>query len=333
MVLILSNDGDLSCDLVQDWLDFYHYPYLRINSWEFLRKPISVSLVNGEFSFTMAGKKIDLDSIHSIWYRKYGLFRCTETYRRLISTHKMDEELINHLSKEYARSIQTLLIALKDEKWLTNPMYMNVSKLEVLKVASDCGLNTSATYLVNDRNQLAHLVEKKNLISKSVFDPIIAEWGKRNRGMMYTVEVNKEELSALPSSFLPSMVQEKLEKKYELRIFYLNGKMYPMAIFSQKDNQTQLDFRNYNWEKPNRMEPCKLNVDLKKKIRKLMYRLYLNCGSIDLIVAKDGKTYFLEVNPTGQFGMVDFPCNYGLHKIVAEELIKMDNYGFKNKII
>lgn len=61
------------------------------------------------------------------------------------------------------------------------------------------------------------------------------------------------------------MVQEKLEKKYELRIFYLNGKMYPMAIFSQKDNQTQLDFRNYNWEKPNRMEPCKLNVDLKKK--------------------------------------------------------------------
>lgn len=45
MVLILSNDGDLSCDLVQDWLDFYHYPYLRINSWEFLRKPISVSLV------------------------------------------------------------------------------------------------------------------------------------------------------------------------------------------------------------------------------------------------------------------------------------------------
>lgn len=115
MVLILSNDGDLSCDLVQDWLDFYHYPYLRINSWEFLRKPISVSLVNGEFSFTMAGKKIDLDSIHSIWYRKYGLFRCTETYRRLISTHKMDEELINHLSKEYARSIQTLLIALKDE--------------------------------------------------------------------------------------------------------------------------------------------------------------------------------------------------------------------------
>lgn len=156
------------------------------------------------------------------------------TYRRLISTHKMDEELINHLSKEYARSIQTLLIALKDEKWLTNPMYMNVSKLEVLKVASDCGLNTSATYLVNDRNQLAHLVEKKNLISKSVFDPIIAEWGKRNRGMMYTVEVNKEELSALPSSFLPSMVQEKLEKKYELRIFYLMERCIQWLSFRKR---------------------------------------------------------------------------------------------------
>lgn len=61
--------------------------------------------------------------------------------------------------------------------------------------------------------------KKKNLISKSVFDPIIAEWGKRNRGMMYTVEVNKEELSALPSSFLPSMVQEKLEKSMSYAFF------------------------------------------------------------------------------------------------------------------
>jgi glutathione synthase/RimK-type ligase-like ATP-grasp enzyme len=55
-----------------------------------------------------------------------------------------------------------------------------------------------------------------------------------------------------------------------------------------------------------------------------MKKLDLNCGSIDLIKGCDGKYYFLEVNPTGQFGMIDFPCNYGLHRKVAEKLIEFD---------
>lgn len=50
MVLILSNSGDLSCDIVQDWLEFYKHPYLRINAWDFLYKPISISLVKGKLS-------------------------------------------------------------------------------------------------------------------------------------------------------------------------------------------------------------------------------------------------------------------------------------------
>ena len=37
-----------------------------------------------------------------------------------------------------------------------------------------------------------------------------------------------------------------------------------------------------------------------------MYRLHLNCGSIDLIVAKDGKL-FLRVNPMGNLAWSDFP--------------------------
>lgn len=43
-----------------------------------------------------------------------------------------------------------------------------------------------------------------------------------------------------------------------------------------------------------------------------------------MIKGTDNKLYFLEINPTGQFGMIDFPCNYGLHKIVAKKLINLD---------
>lgn len=58
----------------------------------------------------------------------------------------------------------------------------------------------------------------------------------------------------------------------------------------------------------------------------LMTKLNLNTGSIDILKSSnDGKYYFLEVNPSAQFGMTAFPCNYPLHKIVAHSLINLKN--------
>ncbi len=98
-----------------------------------------------------------------------------------------------------------------------------------------------------------------------------------------------------------------------------------MAIMSQADEMTETDFRCYNWEKPNRCLPYQLPTTEESKVKNLMDKIGLNCGSLDFIVDINDKFYFLEVNSTGQFGMVDFPCNYNLHKIVAEQLIKMDS--------
>ena len=333
MILILSNDGDVSCDLVQNWLEHYRYPFLRFNSWEFLHKSIQVSLVGGSIEITIDDRLVPLDSINAIWYRKYGLFRCTENYKKLCASRKLNEELINHLCKEYTKVIEAFVYSLRDRNWLTDPRYININKMEALKIAADCGFKTAPTYLVNTKSQLSSLLESRRLISKSVLDPVIASWGDHNKAMMYTTELHKKDLISLPCSFHPSMVQEMIPKEYELRIFYINGKMYPMAIFSQKDIKTSLDFRCYNWDKPNRTEPCKLDAQMKVKISRLMKKLHLNTGSIDLIKSTDGSIYFLEVNPTGQFGMVDFPCNYGLHKIVAEELIEMDINGKENQTI
>ena len=118
------------------------------------------------------------------------------------------------------------------------------------------------------------------------------------------------------------MFQRMIEKEFELRIFFLNNTFYASAIFSQIDNQTKTDFRNYNDCKPNRTPPYKLPVKIQNKLSILMSKLTLNSGSIDLIVTPLGKYVFLEVNPIGQFAQVSIPCNYYLEKIMAFELIK-----------
>jgi glutathione synthase/RimK-type ligase-like ATP-grasp enzyme len=78
--------------------------------------------------------------------------------------------------------------------------------------------------------------------------------------------------------------------------------------------------------RPNRFVPYKLPERIEKQISDFMERIELNTGSLDMIKSiVDGKYYFLEVNPSGQFGMTSKPCNYNLHKKVADFLIENDN--------
>lgn len=93
-----------------------------------------------------------------------------------------------------------------------------------------------------------------------------------------------------------------------------------MAIFSQNDIQTNLDFRRYNKDIPNRNVPFQIPKDLEKKLAKLMLELGLNSGSIDMIYTNEKKYIFLEVNPVGQFKMTSLPCNYYLERKVSKIL-------------
>jgi hypothetical protein len=71
-----------------------------------------------------------------------------------------------------------------------------------------------------------------------------------------------------------------------------------MAIFSQRDSKTQVDFRKYNKKDPNRTVPYKLPISVEKKIVKLMKTLNLNTGSIDLLKSVNGKYYFFRSKPS-----------------------------------
>ena len=94
-----------------------------------------------------------------------------------------------------------------------------------------------------------------------------------------------------------------------------------MAIFSQLDEMTRYDYRNYNRIKPNRDVPFKLNLEIENKLSEFMKRSDLETGSIDIILTPQGEYYFLEVNPTGQFGWVSVDCNYYIEREIALNLI------------
>jgi len=319
MILLLSSSGDASLDYVIEWLRFRKHPYLRLNANDLLEDSFHLSLTPRRL--VLDGREVDLPAIRVVWVRKIGDFHLSSFHRE--AEPRLRRESLVQLGREFTATINALTALLENRHWLTHPSLLYVNKLEMLLQAQNCGLAIPETHIVNRKVDLEQLLSKGELISKSSYNIIFL---KEPHGVysMFTAGVDPEAVDDFAEEFFPSLVQKRIAKEYELRLFYLDGECYTMAIFSQQAARTELDFRDLDWAKPTRFVPYELPAKVEEGIRSFMTTIGLNCGSIDLIKGTDGRYYFLEVNPTGQFGMTSFPCNYSLFEKVAEYLIAHD---------
>lgn len=173
----------------------------------------------------------------------------------------------------------------------------NANKLISLRVAESVGLCIPSTYVSSDKSEILNFHSKNhNVITKFIQDVIFLN----PQGMLLrstTERVSKADITKMDNIFSPSLIQTEIKKKYEIRVFYLQGECYAMAIFSQQDKQTRVDYRNYNHQCPNRMVPYILPRAIELKINRFMKKMNLDTGSIDMIVTPELEYVFLEVNP------------------------------------
>ena len=323
MILIVTDKDEPTTDLVIDWLNYLNKKYIRIS----IENKISIQKVyqfsgNFEALFTVKLENgtetiIDTKDITAYWYRRSELYlNRIELGKSKNIKKNVQKALQKHLDFEHYALFRVLHDIL-DQKHRINSFKDNsISKLDILQKAQSVGLLIPSTIICNDKETLQTFYYQNNekLITKSIGDP----FGLNDLGFHYFT--SKIEIDKIPNKFGLSLFQAMLVKLFELRIFYLHGEIFASAVFSQKDPQTQIDFRHYNREKPNRVIPYKLPQKQKQKICKLMKLAELNSGSIDMVVTEKREYVFLEVNPIGQFEQVSMPCNYNLFKKVAEIL-------------
>jgi ATP-GRASP peptide maturase of grasp-with-spasm system len=323
MILILSTDGDVATNDVINWLRFHKQQYVRLNDNDLLRYEFVFSFKeNGDPWFRVAGNNVNFcsDDVSVVWFRKFGYYNALPHFNTISNTHS--NSFLHQFRNEYTGALNLVFLALKNKKWLLRPEQVTPSKMRVLSFARKAGLKIPNTVILNSKAGLQQVLQQNNVITKSLKDChsfITAE----HFVTMFTTQVPSGLLENLPDTFMPSLLQENEAKQYELRIFYLKEQCHTMAIFSQNDSQTTLDFRRYNWEKPNRYVPFNLPEEIRLKLVTLMQSLELDTGSIDMIYNTKGEYVFLEVNPCGQFAMASRPCHFYLEKIIAEDLMKM----------
>lgn len=307
MILILSEPFDTSTTDVIEWLDFYNKKYVRVNA----NDPIEIEFHGNDVVFKIDTISFKLSEIKSFWFRR-GRFSFSNDYDTSISQFE------NFQQNELDKIIQLVYYKLNIIKHLNSIKNADVNKLIVNEVARKLDIKTPNDFIFSEFESIKEHFDnsKQTFITKPISSPMQSfdDFTIFNYAKLIDLEKVKAE------KFLPSLVQNYIEKKYELRIFYLDGEFYTMAIFSQKDNQTAVDFRDYNYNKPNRTVPFKLPITIENKLDALMKELDLNSGSIDMIITPDNEYVFLEVNPVGQFGMTSYPCHYNLEKKIAQYL-------------
>lgn len=308
MIVIFSNPREWSVNDVFDWVHYHFQEKCEVVS--------DVSSLKSCFQFlevSNANVAVQFKSgrVDGVWFRGYLYYDLPESFSKPVKKH-IKEEMDAFLSSFYNTVNHTGARVLGTNR--QDLFYLNVNKIKSLIVAAGAGLRIPCSNIAFDSSTIPDLVSdaQQSFITQPVSNPVFLFAG--DSGYSMDTSVNDEKKRD-PAS--PSLIQHYLRKKFDLRIFYLQGKCYSAAVFSQSNDKAQVDFRNYGDEKPKRVVPYKLPRPVTVAIRKFMKNMGLNTGSIDMTYGDDGVYYFLEVNPVGSYSMISLSCNFFLDEKIA----------------
>ena len=334
MILILSHEHlDEPTNSIIDWLSFYNADFIRLNGEDFsITNSLKIDINNKEIT-NNKGQKLSENEVNVIWYRRWATPEMDKvSFQKYTDLNYTDDEVLliekyqKHLLRESTTYNNGIFSIFKDKFWIPKPHKArgHINKLDVLIRAKDFGLLIPNTIITSSKRDVIEFLDTNNsIITKPIYEANTLTY-KDVEAPFLTKEVTIKHIEDFPDIFFPSLFQKNIVKEFEIRSFIHRKNIYSMAMFSQRDQQTNVDFRNYNTSKPNRYVPFLLPKEIEKKLFNLLEDLDLNTGSIDLILDEQGNYVFLEINPVGQFGMVSLSCNYDLEKMVAEDLIEIN---------
>lgn len=322
MIVIFSDHTDQSTNEIIDWLHHFKAPFIRVNEDSFIDS-YSMLVSNSDTSYTLTAGSAGgwAGGNTNVWYRRGG-FKLTP--QRITALDGFTSYEKKSLQAQLDLEVECATEAIGSVVFsgsINSPFENQLNKINVLRVAVECGLSIPETLITNERKEVLSFKRKhQTIITKNIAQGVYAKVSGASYGG-FTTTCTSRFLNSLPTRFPSSLFQPLIPKWLDLRSFYLDGELFTSAIFSQVDKRTRIDFRNYNKERPNRCPPFRIPTEVKYKIRALMSSIGLRSGSIDMILTPSGEYVFLEVNPVGQFKQVSYPCNFKLEKRIAETLI------------
>jgi glutathione synthase/RimK-type ligase-like ATP-grasp enzyme len=220
--------------------------------------------------------------------------------------------------RESRAAIEGFLSALHSARWLDPLAHVRAAenKLVQLREAQRAGLRVPRTVIGNEPDEARALWEacRGQLVAK-MLTAVTRSMGPP-AAAVYTHTLRASDLEDLDGLALAPMIfQERIDKVRELRVVYVAGRCFIGGLEAGADD----------WRKPTQAAASpwrvdRLAEDVAARLDTLMRALGLRFGVADILVARDGSHVFLELNPVGEWGMLERDLDLPIADAIAEEL-------------
>ena len=195
------------------------------------------------------------------------------------------------------------------------------------QIAGRCGflvppsvVTTSKDALLRFQHASGDCTIMKSLSGSKVTPAGEGEYSPYNVMTMRVALTDIEEASEEEVAFCPHFMQHEIEKSHELRIVIIGSKVIPFRIESQASELTKVD-----WRKGARMRyfsKAEISPELEARILSFMRSMSLITGSMDIIVDRNDRNWFLECNQDGAWAWLDDLCDGEIANAFADELMQ-----------
>ena len=327
MILCITHTNDLyTIDRVMAYFAQKKVPAIRINT-DLLLQDLTIDKIlddkGWDVVISSSAFHFKLSEIKGVWFRK-------------VWSPKILDEIDKSYRQNVASEINTNLFSFFQllekhvpciNKWSVTKN-IEGNKFFQLCEAKRKGLLTPNTLITSDFEKVeafyksqgeSMIVKLQNALSFSM--------GAAER-FFPTTKITAENFDMLKDSiaYCPMIFQNDIPKAYELRIAYVEGECFTGKIDASESISGKQDWR-YSEEKSAFWAPYELPLSETEKIHEMMLSFGLSFGAIDMIRQPNGDYVFLEVNPSGEWGMLQKELGYPIAEAIAKSLIKrIDNY-------
>jgi glutathione synthase/RimK-type ligase-like ATP-grasp enzyme len=314
MILIATNERDITSDYVVLELKRRKIPFVRLNTERLPLANIQFDPRCGVNSWTISldNRQISLSSIRAGYYRRPG-------------TPIVQDGIIDRKARRYCESewSSVLFSALNSigPKWLNSPsnIFAAEDKPRQLALANEVGLTIPDTIITNSLQPvLVQNSSSATYVAKPLRCALVGN-GDEERVIFSNRIDSLDELDPIKLSLAPVIFQQEIEKESDIRVTIIGAKVFAVEILSQAHAETRTD-----WRRGARIDLVHRQHELPKNTADMCLSLTkllgLNFGAIDLVLDKNNKYWFLEINPNGQWAWLENRTKQPLTKAIVDEL-------------
>lgn len=313
MILIVTNERDLTSDYVVLELRRRGLLFHRLNSERFSKAKVSFDPRRGEDAWIVEidGTTIGFTAVKAAYFRRPG-------------TPSAPEAVIQGAAKRYCEvewgaALASALNSL-GKRWLNSPLAILAAedKPRQLSIACDLGFAVPDTLVTNDLRQARCFLSKGTCVAKPLRQALLEEYGEER--VIFTTRLGEfGETDEARVAAAPVIFQREIHKRSDIRATVIGNIVYATEILSQEHEETKTDWRRDS--RPDLPHRChELPDTLRRQCVKLVQTLGLRFGAVDLVLDQDGRYWFLEVNPNGQWAWIESRTGLPLSRAIVDEL-------------